>query len=126
MSKITHKAKLRFFSKVREDRDCHIWIGAKRGNRGYGAFFLGGEIYAAHRVAFALEYPEHEDTMLTKRTIVGIRGDYVLHSCDRPYCVNPLHLRMGSAQDNSQDMLSRGRSLRGRPKAKKENPGAEK
>jgi hypothetical protein len=34
---------------------------------------------------------------------------FVLHSCDNPSCCNPAHLREGSAKDNSQDALSRGR-----------------
>lgn len=38
-----------------------------------------------------------------------------LHSCDRQICVNPSHLRWGTHQDNTDDMLARGREryLRG-------------
>ena len=37
-------------------------------------------------------------------------GDMVLHSCDTPCCCNPEHLRLGTAKDNSADMVERGRS----------------
>jgi hypothetical protein len=36
--------------------------------------------------------------------------DYVLHSCDNPECINPTHLRLGTAKDNSQDLKERGKS----------------
>lgn len=36
-----------------------------------------------------------------------------LHSCDTPRCVNPDHLRAGTAQDNSDDMKERDRLTRG-------------
>jgi hypothetical protein len=37
----------------------------------------------------------------------------VRHQCDTPLCVNPSHLLLGSAQDNSDDKLARGRQFRG-------------
>lgn len=39
--------------------------------------------------------------------------NYALHSCDRPICCAPWHLRWGTLGDNSQDMHDRGRA-RGR------------
>jgi hypothetical protein len=33
-----------------------------------------------------------------------------LHLCDVPSCVNPEHLYWGTAQDNVNDMMARGRS----------------
>ncbi len=35
--------------------------------------------------------------------------DRVLHSCDNPPCANPDHLRWGTAQENIQDAIQRGR-----------------
>jgi hypothetical protein len=36
-------------------------------------------------------------------------GQVVRHACDNPACVNPLHLMVGTQQDNIRDMLQRGR-----------------
>jgi hypothetical protein len=36
-------------------------------------------------------------------------GKMVRHSCDNPPCCNPEHLLLGTAKDNAQDALSRGR-----------------
>lgn len=33
----------------------------------------------------------------------------ILHSCDNPRCVNPKHLRYGTAKENGQDKKERGR-----------------
>ena len=34
---------------------------------------------------------------------------FAIHSCDRPICINPDHLRWGSAKDNAGDREARGR-----------------
>jgi hypothetical protein len=48
-------------------------------------------------------------------------GLFVLHRCDNPPCVRPDHLRLGTAKDNTQDMLRKGRS--GYPSAPGERNG---
>lgn len=35
-------------------------------------------------------------------------GMLVLHSCDNPRCVNPVHLRVGTVSDNASDREQRG------------------
>jgi len=35
---------------------------------------------------------------------------FILHTCDTPPCCNPKHLKAGTAQDNSSDMVAKGRS----------------
>ena len=52
-------------------------------------------------------------------------GQWVLHNCDNPRCVNPAHLRLGTPQDNVDDMVSRGRNSKGedRPAAKLTDAG---
>ena len=34
---------------------------------------------------------------------------YVMHTCDNPECINPKHLKLGTAWENTQDMIRKGR-----------------
>lgn len=40
-------------------------------------------------------------------------NNFALHSCDNPACINPHHLRWGSARDNSNDAIERDRMRKG-------------
>lgn len=80
---------------------CWWWLGCLKPN-GYGQFFTRGELGLkrrdnAHRVAYALERGKIK------------KGKWVLHRCDNRACVNAKHLFLGSAQDNTDDMRSKGR-----------------
>ena len=91
----------RFWSKVNrvEDPDeCWEWIPKARHKFGYGIFMdrpYGTK--KAHRVAWELTNGEIPNGLM------------VLHTCDNPPCCNPNHLFLGTAQDNSLDMMSKGR-----------------
>jgi hypothetical protein len=41
-------------------------------------------------------------------------GMDVCHRCDNPSCINPEHLFLGTASDNTQDMLKKGRGNKAR------------
>lgn len=97
----------RFWSKVVVDRftdTCWPWRG-KRGADGYGLYAIPGDAtYRAHRIAYALVEGDPPP------------GAMILHSCDNRLCCNPEHLRPGTAQENSNDAVSRGRTNTGRRK----------
>lgn len=77
--------------------ECWIWKGALQG--AYGYFGLEGKNILTHRFAY--------------QTAKGAipEGLHVLHSCDRPLCVNPIHLSVGTVQDNVDDMMTKGRKV---------------
>jgi hypothetical protein len=88
----------RFFEKVeiKSEDGCWFWIGAKQGN-GYGNFKNSNKYMLAHRYSYEL----HKS---------GIpEGLMVLHKCDNRRCVNPSHLFLGTAKDNTVDMMNKGR-----------------
>ncbi len=67
---------------------------------GYGQVRFQGKLRRATHVALEL----------AGRSRPAPPHDRALHSCDNPPCVNPRHLRWGTMQDNSQDMVVRGRA----------------
>ena len=81
----------------RESSGCLVWTG--RTNCGYGTF---GTKLRAHRVAWELA---------NGRPVPP--GLMVRHKCDNPPCIEPTHLEIGTAADNSRDAVERGRTARG-------------
>jgi hypothetical protein len=93
----------RFWSKVDKggEAECWPWTGGKDGDYGRYSERVEGETrnWRAHRVAFVLNGGTFAD------------GNFCLHSCHNPCCCNPAHLRAGTPQDNSTDMVEAGRSI---------------
>lgn len=89
---------VRFWRKVDKSGECWIWTGARAPPPwDYGKFRLDGRAVDAHRVSWEFSYGPIPD------------GLWVLHRCDVPGCVRPEHLFLGTAQDNSRDMMRKGR-----------------
>lgn len=81
--------------KVNKETGCWEWFGCLN-KSGYGKFCYKGKHILAHRYSW-----------------IKHKGDigklFVCHHCDNPPCVNPNHLFLGTAKDNTQDCIKKGR-----------------
>jgi len=68
----------------------------------------------AHRASYVHHKGEIQD------------GMFICHHCDNPLCINPEHLFVGTAQENFDDMHSKGRCKLGMHPMKGENHGLAK
>lgn len=93
----------RFWSKVDKsagDNACWLWTASTTHRYGQISTYQNGKrkITQAHRVAWVIfncaDIPP---------------GMFVCHHCDNPTCVNPMHLFVGTAQDNVDDKMRKGR-----------------
>ncbi len=81
---------------VDEDTGCLLWVGSTD-TCGYGIIHAEGQ-HTAHRVSYT-------------RYVKPIpAGAHVLHTCDRPACIAPEHLFLGTHAMNMADMVAKGRS----------------
>lgn len=83
---------------------CEEWPGCKT-RKNYGTRRYKGRLWRAHRAAWD--------------ELVGPIPDgmWVLHRCDNPPCIRISHLFLGTAKDNKDDCVRKGREGRagGRP-----------
>lgn len=87
----------RFWVKVQKSADCWLWT-ASLDRTGYGVFALSaGHFARAHRYAYELLVGPIPD------------GLFLCHRCDVRTCVNPAHMFIGTAKDNTDDMHRKGR-----------------
>lgn len=80
--------------------NCWLWTGAVHVT-GYGHFNMGGhsgKVVRVHRLVLEVHVgPPPDDRPVA------------CHSCDRPLCVNPTHLRWDTQQENVRDEIRRQR-----------------
>jgi len=79
------------------DSGCWEWTGSKMTNEDYGIAHFKGKRIRAHRLSYTYHVGEIPEGLI------------VCHHCDNPICINPDHLYAGTQQDNSNDMVRRGR-----------------
>lgn len=79
--------------------ECWYWDGANNGN-GYGRIFVS----KARK-----EYP-HRIVCEQAYGPAPTPDSIVLHSCDKPNCVNPRHLSWGTHSKNNTDSKAKGRA----------------
>jgi len=79
-----------------DDNGCWL-LKFTKSNKGYAQMYVGNKNKSAHRVSY--------------ETFVGPipKGLLVLHHCDIRHCVNPAHLWLGTAKDNTKDMVLKRR-----------------
>ena len=93
----------RFWKKVEKTGTCWLWTGCLTGpgNFKYGQIGCGGrhgKRIKAHRLSWILHYGPIP------------YGIDILHKCDNPPCVRPVHLFEGTHAINSTDMAQKDRS----------------
>lgn len=64
--------------------------------RGYGRFTYHGKTIRSHRMSWIIYRGPIQNEL------------HVLHKCDRPICVNPDHLFLGTHTDNMRDAAKKG------------------
>lgn len=95
------KDRLEHYSTPEPNSGCWLWTGSVAGG-GYGQTTDGrGKPMKAHRVSYETYVGPIPDGMM------------VCHKCDTRSCINPAHLFLGTARDNQQDAIAKGRNTRG-------------
>ena len=87
--------------RTKRDGECWIWLGAMNRDGRYGLAYYYNLRIRAHRLSYALAVGPIPE------------GLQVLHRCDRPLCINPAHLFLGTDAINVADKVAKGRQAVG-------------
>lgn len=104
MTKLVRK---RLIKKIKEhlfDTDECITTIKTRDSNGYSQFQPVDEFGKKYHIGIHRFVYEYIHKIKLSKDI------FVCHTCDNPPCINPKHLFAGTAKDNAQDMLKKGRS----------------
>lgn len=82
------------------ENGCHICTSHRLDKDGYPRTTINRKAQPISRIIYSKIYLNGDNIE---------KGLLVRHKCDNPSCINPEHLELGTAKDNSQDMVKRGR-----------------
>lgn len=82
---------------INKDTGCWEWQGACSSS-GYGHISMMGKSLMVHKLSYKL----------FKGNIY--KPKFVCHTCDNKKCFNPEHLFLGTAKENYDDMVKKGRA----------------
>ena len=102
--RLTDDERFRKAVAVPDENGCELWTLGQFSN-GYGMFSVGSQNVYAHRYGYSMHYQQPIP-----------EGKYVLHSveCTSRLCTAKDHLRIGTAAENSADMVKAGHSMKGK------------
>ena len=117
---LTAKQIARFWSRIAKQGpdDCWLWTGPCN-EHGYGHFHIFRKGFRVHRLAWSLTHGAAPALL------------DVCHRCDERYpisdrtyrrCCNPAHLFLGTAKDNQQDAVAKGRKAKGERHGSRTHP----
>lgn len=86
---------------VINENGCHICISHSTNTGGYIKIMRNKKLIYIHRMIYEEKFGDLQ------------KGIIVRHKCDNRNCINLDHLEHGTHQDNMNDMVQRGRSLKG-------------
>lgn len=88
-----------FFAHIEKNDDgCWYWTGSINTKMPYGKLWFKNKCYAAHRISYEIHKGKIPEGMVVMHTV-----------CDRPSCVNPSHLKIGTTTENMQECTDKGR-----------------
>ncbi len=102
--------KCKLLNRFKVDKGCWIWSKSLN-ESGYGKLQENQKGKRKYLMSHRESYKVFKGNIP--------KGKLILHQCDRPACINPDHLFIGTMKDNTRDMLYKGRG--GRQKLKKED-----